>query len=537
MELMLRGPGTLPSCSYTPQSPHLSQQARHSDRCTARAAAQLQFGSVNRSRQLHKRARVGHDSLSARGRGVPVKCGSTGNGKVDDQDNIQNLVIIGSGPAGYTAAIYAARANVRPLVFEGYQVGGVRGGQLMTTTEVENFPGFPEGVTGPDLMDKMRQQAERWGAELVTEDVEEVDLQQRPFLVRTSDTEVRAHSLILATGAIAKRLGLPHEEEFWNNGISACAVCDGASANYRKQELAVVGGGDTAAEEALYLTKYGTKVHLLVRSKRMRASAAMQDRVVNHDKVEVHFSTEVADAFGDKKGALKGLHLRDTETGEERDLEVRGLFYGIGHTPNSHLVEGQIELDDKGYVKVQHGVSTNVEGVYAAGDIHDVEWRQAVTAAGSGCMAALSAERYLASNDLLIEYHQQEKKQEATEEAPQNGKAELPADFDTSADRHRGQLALRKLYHESERLLVVLYTSPTCGPCRSLKPIFSKVVDDYPGKVHLVEIDTEEDPEIAEAAGINGTPTVQLFKNRERLHHLPGVKQKREYKSLIEASL
>ncbi|BDA41725.1 Thioredoxin reductase [Coccomyxa sp. Obi] len=426
---------------------------------------------------------------------------------------------------------------MRPLVFEGYQMGGVRGGQLMTTTEVENFPGFPEGITGPDLMDKMRQQAERWGSELLTEDVEFVDLQSRPFLIRSTDTEVRAHSIIVATGATAKRLGIPSEEEFWNNGISACAVCDGASSNFRQQELAVVGGGDTAAEEALYLTKYGKKVHLLVRSGKMRASAAMQDRVLGHEKVEVHYNTAVSDAYGDKKG-MKGLLLKDTNTGEERKLEVRGLFYGIGHQPNSHLVEGQVELDDKGYVKVQHGVSTNVEGVFAAGDIHDVEWRQAITAAGAGCMAALSAERYLAASGLLIEYHQQEKQEAVSEQQHTNGKtAGLPLGFDPTADKHRGEQALRKLYHESDRPLVVLYTSPTCGPCRTLKPILNKVADEFTGKLHFVEIDVEEDPQIAQAGGITGTPTVQLFKKKERLHHLPGVKMKREYRQLIEAAL
>ncbi|EIE25491.1 putative thioredoxin-disulfide reductase [Coccomyxa subellipsoidea C-169] len=450
-------------------------------------------------------------------------------GDLEVREEVQNVVIIGSGPAGYTAAIYAARANMRPLVFEGYQVGGVRGGQLMTTTEVENFPGFPEGITGPDLMDKMRQQSERWGAELITEDVESVDLQSRPFLIRTTDTEA-THSVIIATGATAKRLGIPSEQEFWNNGISACAVCDGASSNFRQQELAVVGGGDTAAEEAMYLTKYGKKVHLLVRGPKMRASAAMQDRVLEHEKVEVHYNTMVDDAYGDKKG-LKGLVLKDTSNGEDRKLDVRGLFYGIGHQPNSHIIEGQVELDDKGYVKVRHGVSTNVEGVFAAGDIHDVEWRQAVTAAGSGCMAALSAERYLAASGLLIEYHQQE--QEHT-----NGKTVgLPPGFDPAADRHKGELALRKLYHDSDRLLVVLYTSPTCGPCRTLKPIFSKVADEFSGKLHLVEIDVEEDAQIAQAGGITGTPTVQLFKNKERLHHLPGVRMKREYRQLIEAAL
>ncbi|KAK9822163.1 hypothetical protein WJX81_003005 [Elliptochloris bilobata] len=463
---------------------------------------------------------------------------SNGASPLERRETVENVVIIGSGPAGYTAAIYAARANLRPLVFEGYQAGGVRGGQLMTTTEVENFPGFPEGISGPDLMDRMRSQAERWGSELLTEDVESVDLSQRPFLVRSTEAEVRTNSLIVATGALAKRLGIPTEEVFWSSGISACAICDGASHIFRNKEVAVVGGGDTATEEALYLTKYASHVHLLVRGQRLRASGAMQDRVRAHDKITVHHNTQVKDAFGDKKG-MKGLVLTDPENGEERKLQVRGLFYGIGHMPNSGIVAGQVDLDEKGYVKVHDGVRTSVEGVFAAGDLHDVEWRQAITAAGAGCMAALSAERYLAEQGLLQEFHQDKQQQAAAQKAGQastNGAAS-PEEVDLAADRHRGQFALRKLYHESDRLVVVLYTSPSCGPCRTLKPIFSKVVDEYSGKVHLVEIDVEEDPEIAEAGGVNGTPTVQMFKHKERLHHMPGVKMKREYRQLIEANL
>ncbi|KAK9810090.1 hypothetical protein WJX72_004635 [[Myrmecia] bisecta] len=450
---------------------------------------------------------------------------------------VQNVVVIGSGPAGYTAAIYAARANLKPVVFEGYQVGGVRGGQLMTTTEVENYPGFPEGITGPDLMDRMRQQAERWGAELLTEDVEYVDLSVRPFVVRSSDTEVLTHSIIVATGATAKRLGIPSEQQFWSNGISACAICDGASPIFKNQDLAVVGGGDTAAEEAVYLTKYGRHVHLLVRGPRLRASGAMQDRVFNNDRITVHLNTQVEDAYGDAKG-LKGLRLKDSQTGDERKLPVKGLFYGIGHQPNSQVVAGQVELDAKGYVKVRgSGVDTSVVGVFAAGDLFDTEWRQAITAAGSGCMSALAAERYLTANNLVVEYHREAEVREEAKAGVVDEKAASEAAFDIMADRHKGQFALRKLYHESDRVVAVLYSSPTCGPCRTLKPIFNKVVDEYPGKVHLVEIDIEVDPEIAEAAGVNGTPTIQLFKNKERLHHLSGVKNKSEYRQLISASL
>ncbi|KAL0383530.1 UNVERIFIED_CONTAM: Thioredoxin reductase NTRC [Sesamum calycinum] len=446
---------------------------------------------------------------------------------------IENVVIIGSGPAGYTAAIYAARANLKPVVFEGFQVGGVPGGQLMTTTEVENFPGFPDGITGPDLMDRMRRQAERWGAELFQEDVEFLDVKNSPFTVRSSEREVKCHSIIYATGATARRLSLPREDEFWSRGISACAICDGASPLFKGQVLAVVGGGDTATEEALYLTKYARHVHLLVRKDHLRASKAMQDRVFNNPNVTVHFNTETVDVVSNTKGQMSGVLIRKADTNEESVLEVKGLFYGIGHSPNSQLLEGQVDLDAAGYVLVEaDSAKTSVDGVFAAGDVQDHEWRQAITAAGSGCIAALSVERYLTSKDLLIEFHQpatEEVKKELTDRDVKEG-------FDITITKHRGQYALRKLYHESPRLLCVLYTAPTCGPCRTLKPILSKVIDEFDQNVHFVEIDIEEDPEIAEAAGIMGTPCVQFFKNKEMIRTVSGVKMKKEYREFIEAN-
>ena len=238
---------------------------------------------------------------------------------------VENLVIIGSGPAGYTAAIYAARANLKPLMFTGYQAGGIPGGQLMTTTEVENFPGFPEGITGPQLMDRMKAQAVRWGTECYTEDVTYVDLSQRPFTIRSEEREVKAHSIVIATGATAKRLGLPHEADFWSNGISACAICDGATPIFKGAELAVIGAGDSAAEESVYLTKYGDRVHMLVRRDEMRASKTMQDRVLNNPKITVHWNTESLDVFG-TNNRLEGLKTRNTKTGEEGELKVGGLF-------------------------------------------------------------------------------------------------------------------------------------------------------------------------------------------------------------------
>lgn len=451
--------------------------------------------------------------------------------------NVENLVIIGSGPAGYTAAIYAARANLKPVMFEGFQAGGIPGGQLMTTTEVENFPGFPEGITGPKLMERMKAQAERWGTECHTEDVVAVDLSQRPFTIRSAEREVKAHSLIIATGATAKRLGLPSEGEFWSNGISACAICDGATPIFKNEELAVVGGGDSAAEEAVYLTKYGSHVHLLVRRDEMRASKAMQDRVFKNPKITVHWQTEPVDVFG-TDSRLAGLKIRNTKTGEESELSVRGLFYAIGHSPNTALFKGQLALDAVGYVVVKPGtVETSVEGVYAAGDVQDHEYRQAVTAAGTGCMAALSAERWLSAANLIQEYHQKPESEQPHPVAEEETVADTEATFDLNATRHAGGYALRKLFHESDRLLVVKYVSPTCGPCHTLKPILEKVVSEYEGKIHFVEIDIEADPEIAETAQIMGTPTVQFFKDRELVKEIRGVKQKSEFRQVIDSYL
>jgi len=446
---------------------------------------------------------------------------------------VENVVIIGSGPAGYTAAIYAARANLKPFMFEGYQAGGLPGGQLMTTTEVENFPGFPDGITGPQLMDRMKAQAIRWGAELVTEDVTSVDFSQRPFVIRSEEREVQAHSVIIATGATAKRLGLPCEHEFWSRGISACAICDGATPIFRQAELAVIGGGDSAAEEAVYLTKYGSHVHLLVRGDKMRASKAMQDRVLSNSKITVHWNTEAIDVFGDETH-MNGIKIRNTQTGEEGSLEVRGLFYAIGHTPNTSLFQGQIELDDVGYIVTRNDVETTVEGVYACGDVQDHEYRQAITAAGSGCQAAMLAERWLSINGLAQEFHQAEEAEKPVEAAHHKTEEEEAAEFDLARTRHEGGYALRKLYHESDRLIMVKYASPTCGPCHTLKPILSKIVDEFDGQIHYVEIDIEQDPDIAESAGVVGTPTVQLFRDKGLVTELKGVKPKSQYRETIQ---
>jgi len=312
----------------------------------------------------------------------------------------ETVVIIGSGPAGWTAAIYAARANLEPLVFEG---AGSRtmipGGQLMFTTEVENFPGFKDGITGQDLMMEMRAQAQRFGTRILMEDIVEVDFSVRPFYLKSSrGTEVRAESVIVATGANAKWMGVPNEERLAHSGggVSACAVCDGALPHFRNQVLAVVGGGDSAMEDALYLTKFAREVVIIHRRNQLRASKIMQERALSNEKIRVEWNKVVTEVLGDD--VITGLRLRDTVTGEESELEVGGLFVAIGHSPNTEFLQGHVQLKDNGYVAtpVPWRTATSVPGVYAAGDVMDDYYRQAVTAAGTGCMAALEAERWLA---------------------------------------------------------------------------------------------------------------------------------------------
>jgi thioredoxin reductase (NADPH) len=271
----------------------------------------------------------------------------------------------------------------------------------MTTTEVENFPGFPEGITGTKLMQQMRQQALRWGTKLITDDVVRVDFQQRPFTITSEEQVIQTHAVIICTGATAKRLHLPDEDRFWNNGISACAICDGANPLFHDAEVAVVGGGDSAAEEALYLTKYARKVYLLVRRDRLRASKTMQDRLFNHRQIEIHWNSIPISTHGDEM--LRWLRVRDTLTETVSELPVSGLFYAIGHTPNTQIFQGQLTLDRAGYIQTNgKSTATNVSGVWAAGDVQDRYYRQAITAAGTGCIAALEAERWLAEQESLF---------------------------------------------------------------------------------------------------------------------------------------
>jgi thioredoxin reductase (NADPH) len=309
---------------------------------------------------------------------------------------IREVIIVGSGPAGYTAAVYAARASLAPLVFEGSVTAG---GALMNTTEVENYPGFRDGIQGPVLMDEMRAQAERFGAEIVSDDVTSMDLTGETKIVTTAEGTFSARSVILATGSGYRKLGLPDEDRLSGHGVSWCATCDGFF--FREQHIAVVGGGDSAIEEATFLSRFGSKVTLIHRRGELRASKIMQERAFADPKIEFAWNSEVAEIHGEDK--VTGVTLRDTETGETRELDATGLFVAIGHDPRSELLHGQVRLDDEGYVLVDApSTRTNVTGVFACGDLVDHHYRQAITAAGTGCAAALDAERYLADLDFSL---------------------------------------------------------------------------------------------------------------------------------------
>ncbi|MFO8073908.1 MAG: thioredoxin-disulfide reductase [Polyangia bacterium] len=307
---------------------------------------------------------------------------------------VRNVAVVGGGPAGYTAAIYAARGGREPVLIEGFAPGG----QLMITTDVENYPGFGEPIAGPELMQQMRAQTERVGAEIVSDSVERVDLSSRPFgIVMSSGAKISARTLVIATGADARWLGLPSEEKYRGRGVSACATCDGFF--FRDQVVAVIGGGDTACEEALYLTKHASKVYLVHRRDQLRASDIMGRRVLGHEKIEPKWFRVVDEYLGDESGLI-GLRLKDPRGGQSETLEVSGAFVAIGHRPNTGFLGGQVELDEKGYIVAESGgTATSVPGVFAAGDVRDARYRQAVTAAGTGCMAAIDAGHFLDEND------------------------------------------------------------------------------------------------------------------------------------------
>lgn len=314
---------------------------------------------------------------------------------------MENIIIIGSGPAGYTAALYTARADLKPLCFEGdiYQ-GYMPGGQLMTTTEVENYPGYPEGITGPEMMAEFKRQAERFGTRFEAKTVSKVDVSSHPFTVWCGDEEYKTKVIIIATGATAKYLGLTSEEKYMNRGVSACATCDGAVPRFRNKPLVVVGGGDTAMEEAIFLTKFASQVHIVHRRDEFRASKIMAARALENPKITPEWNSVVEEVLGNDKDGVTGVRLKDVKTGETRELECSGYFSAIGHKPNSDLFADTLDLNESGYIVTKPGTTyTKVEGVFACGDVQDPIYRQAITAAGSGCMAAIDATRWLEARE------------------------------------------------------------------------------------------------------------------------------------------
>ena len=342
------------------------------------------------------------------------------------------VIIIGSGPAAHTAAIYLSRAELVPTLYEGMLANGIAaGGQLTTTTDVENYPGFPQGIGGTELMDAMRAQSERFGTKILTETIEKVDFSSRPFKLWPEYADegsfVTADAVIIATGASARRLGLKGEDRYWQNGISACAVCDGAVPIFRQKPLVVIGGGDSAAEEAMFLAKYGSQVTVLVRKGALRASKTMAKRLLAHPKVTVKFHTVATEVTGQEKknGLMTGLRIKNVETGEEEVMEANGLFYAVGHDPATQMFKDVIDMDEENYILTKPGTSyTNVEGVFAAGDVQDKRYRQAITSAGSGCIAALEAEKWLSEREGEDGAEGLEKeKEKGTAEKPVNGEA------------------------------------------------------------------------------------------------------------------